>query len=269
LLVIVKFNKLNFSIKRKLKPDTISHQHYTEDFTTMNQTSRSASMAGNAMTTGRGDYSASHRQQQQQTTVAEAAIESNISTNLESSSSNSSSSSTSLSKYVNSAATAVAAATSAAKSPSIHSSPSRKSRPQPQTTTFADEEETTSASDLTRPENKPRVGIIDESSSSTSSSSATNVVEEEDDRLVRNREQHQYEVRSKVTRTIRVRAGEDQSSTNRYSPASLERLLNINMNYLDTLNVSAVQLEELDKVRCVGVAQQETVALAYLLRVIT
>lgn len=231
----------------------------------MNQTSRSASMAGNAITTGRGDYSASR--QQQQTTVAEAAIESNISTNLESSSTNSSSSSTSLSKYVNSAATAVAAGTSAAKSPSIHSSPSRKSRPQPQTATFADEEETTSASDLTRPENKPRVGIIDESSSSTSSSSATNVVEEEDDRLVRSREQQQYEVRSKVTRTIRVRAGEDQS--NRYSPASLERLLNINMNYLDTLNVSAVQLEELDKVRCVGVAQQETVALAYLLRVIT
>lgn len=224
-------------------------------------------MAGNAITTGRGDYSASHRPQQQ-ATVAEAAIESNISTNLESSSSNSSSSSTSLSKYVNSAATAVAAATSAAKSPSIHSSPSRKSRPQPQTTTFADEEETSSASDLTRPENKPRVGIIDESSS-TSSSSATNVVEEEDDMLVRSREQQQYEVRSKVTRTIRVRAGEDQASTNRYSPASLERLLNINMNYLDTLNVSAVQLEELDKVRCVGVAQQETVALAYLLRVIT
>lgn len=52
----------------------------------------------------------------------------------------------------------------------------------------------------------------------------------------------------------------------RYSPSSLERLLHAGMNYLDTLNASALQLEELDKVRCIGFAQQETVALAHLLK---
>ncbi len=38
------------------------------------------------------------------------------------------------------------------------------------------------------------------------------------------------------------------------------------INYLDTLNSSALHLEELDKVRCIGLAQQETVALAGLLK---
>ena len=52
----------------------------------------------------------------------------------------------------------------------------------------------------------------------------------------------------------------------RYSPTSLECLLNAGINYLDTLNTSAVQLEELDKIRCIGLAQQETVALAHLIK---
>ena len=38
------------------------------------------------------------------------------------------------------------------------------------------------------------------------------------------------------------------------------------INYLDTLNTSAVQLEELDKIRCIGLAQQDTVALAHLIK---
>lgn len=52
----------------------------------------------------------------------------------------------------------------------------------------------------------------------------------------------------------------------RYSPNSLERLLNVNLNYLDNLTMSELKLEELDKVRCIGMAQQETVALAHLIK---
>lgn len=52
----------------------------------------------------------------------------------------------------------------------------------------------------------------------------------------------------------------------RYSPSSLEYLLNAGLNYLDTLNVSALHIEELDKMRCIGQAQQDTVALACLLK---
>lgn len=52
----------------------------------------------------------------------------------------------------------------------------------------------------------------------------------------------------------------------RYSPTSLEHLLKAGINYLDTLNTSAVQLEELDKIRCIGLAQQDTVALAHLIK---
>ncbi|RMZ93280.1 hypothetical protein BpHYR1_054627, partial [Brachionus plicatilis] len=52
----------------------------------------------------------------------------------------------------------------------------------------------------------------------------------------------------------------------RYSPASLERLLHAGINYLDTLNTSALQLEELDKIKCIGFAQQDTVALAQYLK---
>ena len=52
----------------------------------------------------------------------------------------------------------------------------------------------------------------------------------------------------------------------RYTPAALEQLLNAGLNHLDVLNLSALQLEELDKVRCIGVAQQETVALAHLIK---
>ena len=52
----------------------------------------------------------------------------------------------------------------------------------------------------------------------------------------------------------------------RYSPTSLEHLLKAGINYLDTLNTSAVQVEELDKIRCIGLAQQDTVALAHLIK---
>lgn len=52
----------------------------------------------------------------------------------------------------------------------------------------------------------------------------------------------------------------------RYSPSSLECLLKAGLNYLDTLNTSAIHLEELDKVRCIGLAQQDTVTLAHLIR---
>lgn len=52
----------------------------------------------------------------------------------------------------------------------------------------------------------------------------------------------------------------------RYSPNSLENLFNVNINYLDTLNMSAMQLDELDKIRTIGLAQQETVTLAHLLK---
>ena len=52
----------------------------------------------------------------------------------------------------------------------------------------------------------------------------------------------------------------------RYTPAALEQLLNAGLNHLEVLNLSALQLEELDKVRCIGVAQQETVALAHLIK---
>ena len=52
----------------------------------------------------------------------------------------------------------------------------------------------------------------------------------------------------------------------RYSPRSLETMLSAGINYWDTLNVSAIQLEELDKIRCIGLAQQETVYLAHLIK---
>jgi hypothetical protein len=63
-----------------------------------------------------------------------------------------------------------------------------------------------------------------------------------------------------------IRAGRADEQDPRYSPSSLERLFNAGINYLDILNSSTLQLEELDKVRCIGVAQQETVALAHLLK---
>ena len=52
----------------------------------------------------------------------------------------------------------------------------------------------------------------------------------------------------------------------RFTPAALEQLFNAGLNHLDVLNLSALQLEELDKMRCIGVAQQETVALAHLIK---
>ncbi len=58
----------------------------------------------------------------------------------------------------------------------------------------------------------------------------------------------------------------DEGKELRYSPTSLEHLLKTGINYLDTLNTSAVQLEELDKIRCIGLAQQDTVALAQLIK---
>lgn len=58
----------------------------------------------------------------------------------------------------------------------------------------------------------------------------------------------------------------DENKELRYSPTSLEHLLKAGINYLDTLNTSAVQLEELDKIRCIGLAQQDTVALAQLIK---
>ena len=51
-----------------------------------------------------------------------------------------------------------------------------------------------------------------------------------------------------------------------YSPATLEKMLNAGINYLETLGNSNVQLEELDKVRCIGLAQNENVLLAHFLR---
>jgi hypothetical protein len=58
----------------------------------------------------------------------------------------------------------------------------------------------------------------------------------------------------------------NSSQPRRYSPNSLENLFNVNINYLDTLSMSALQLEELDKIRAIGHAQQETVTLAHLLK---
>lgn len=106
--------------------------------------------------------------------------------------------------------------------------------------------------------NEERQSVLEKSATTPASSSSASASEEHTRHLI---------TKTAVARTLRVKADETTANS-RYSPASLERLLNINMNYLDTLNVSAVQLEELDKVRCVGRAQQETVALAYLLKVL-
>ena len=43
-------------------------------------------------------------------------------------------------------------------------------------------------------------------------------------------------------------------------------MLNAGLNYLENLNISTIQLEELDKVRCIGLAQNENVVLAHFLR---
>ena len=51
-----------------------------------------------------------------------------------------------------------------------------------------------------------------------------------------------------------------------YSPSTLERMLNAGLNYLENLSNSTIQLEELDKVRCIGLAQNENVVLAHFLR---
>ena len=68
------------------------------------------------------------------------------------------------------------------------------------------------------------------------------------------------------TKTRIVRMDDNLEEEERYSPSSLERLLYAGLNYLDVLGNSAAQLEELDKVRCIGLAQQETVTLAHLLK---
>lgn len=73
-----------------------------------------------------------------------------------------------------------------------------------------------------------------------------------------------YGLKLAAMKNIRASKTDDQDP--RYSPSSLERLFNAGINYLDILNSSTLQLEELDKVRCIGVAQQETVALAHLLK---
>jgi hypothetical protein len=43
-------------------------------------------------------------------------------------------------------------------------------------------------------------------------------------------------------------------------------MLNAGLNYLENLSNSTIQLEELDKVRCIGLAQNENVVLAHFLR---
>lgn len=53
---------------------------------------------------------------------------------------------------------------------------------------------------------------------------------------------------------------------NQYSPSSLDRMLKAGLNYLDNLNNSVIQIEEFDKIRCIGMAQNESVILAQLLR---
>ena len=62
-----------------------------------------------------------------------------------------------------------------------------------------------------------------------------------------------------------LKTNKKESTASRYSPSSLERMLNVGLNYLDTLASSQLHLEELDKARCVGLGQQETVALAAFL----
>ena len=70
----------------------------------------------------------------------------------------------------------------------------------------------------------------------------------------------------KISKLKQVLDERQEQKESRYSPSSLERMLSMGINYLDTLNSSALHLEELDKVRCIGLAQQETVALASLLK---
>lgn len=43
-------------------------------------------------------------------------------------------------------------------------------------------------------------------------------------------------------------------------------MLNAGLNYLENISNSTIQLEELDKVRCIGLAQNENVVLAHFLR---
>jgi hypothetical protein len=70
----------------------------------------------------------------------------------------------------------------------------------------------------------------------------------------------------KISKLKKILDEQQEQKDGRYSPSSLERMLSMGINYLDTLNNSALHLEELDKVRCVGLAQQETVTLASLLK---
>lgn len=229
---------------------THNQPNYTEDFVT----NRTGSLRGNENEKSGGG----------QSRLAEETDEhSSIKSNLEVSST--SSSSTSLSKYVN-------------KSPV-----SRKSDPRASTATLTGEIDERPEIEINERMGSSRAARSDVTTSQSSRRSS----EEEEERQVapshRGNVMHEIEPSStsspsfssssevrklktatKVARTLRVMA---EPSSNRYSPSSLERLLNINMNYLDTLNVSAVQIEELDKVRCVGRAQQETVALAYMLKV--
>jgi hypothetical protein len=110
--------------------------------------------------------------------------------------------------------------------------------------------------------------------SSTSSSTSTSVITTSDNSNMKyalssksNQIKPSMTIQNKKIYKIKKILDEQQEQKeSRYSPSSLERMLSMGINYLDTLNNSALHLEELDKVRCIGLAQQETVALASLLK---
>jgi hypothetical protein len=77
---------------------------------------------------------------------------------------------------------------------------------------------------------------------------------------------HQHRPLKSSARLVQHQPDVTANQPRRYSPTSLENLFNVNINYLDTLSMSALQLEELDKIRSIGQAQQETVTLAHLLK---
>lgn len=59
-----------------------------------------------------------------------------------------------------------------------------------------------------------------------------------------------------------------QSSTDerRYSPNALERQLNAELHLLDGVDASMKQLENMERLRSVTLAQQEVVSLAHILK---
>ncbi len=279
---VVEFREEQPQQAKMLPTSSSSHRHHQRQQVMVD-------VATSKMTTL--NYTEDFVTEQQKTTLT---IKSQLTTSGSSSSSTFSSDSTSLSKYIshpanqqpaNQQPAAAAALKSNNKYSSSHKSLSSYDQQQQQNG-GANTDGDASIQETSNTSNTSNNSSSSTSSSNTSGSSSTNfnattVNNQSTNRsnttghnksnpIVENASHQQQQQQHKPLRSTKIIHDMDSKANGgqprRYSPTSLENLFNVNINYLDTLSMSALQLEELDKIRAIGHAQQETVTLAHLLK---